>query len=90
MGKNTLKTSFGKWIVPNNFGRFQKTINLHKRDHYTRKLTTQSFVLLMFYSHLNEMESLYAMEASITDDNLQNALGFRFYVNHRFLAIQEK
>ena len=76
MDKNTLKTSFGKWVGPINFEKLNKSIDFHKQDHYTKKLTTQSFVLLMLYSHLNEMESLHAMEAALADDNLQNALGF--------------
>ena len=76
MDKNTLKTSFGKWVGPINFEKLNKSIDFNKQDHYTKKLTTQSFVLLMLYSHLNEMESLYAMESALADDNLQNALGF--------------
>ena len=76
MDKNTLKTSFGKWVGPINFDKLRKSVDFHKQDHYTKKLTTQSFVLLMLYSHLNEKESLYAMEAALADENLQNALGF--------------
>ncbi len=30
----------------------------------------------MLYSHLNDTDSLYTMEAALADDNLQNALGF--------------
>lgn len=61
---------------PINFKKLKKSIDFHKQDRYTKKLTTQSFVLLMLYSHLNEKESLHAIEAAIADDNLQNALGF--------------
>lgn len=74
MNKNTVKTSFGKWVGPINFDKVQKNIDLYKHDHYTKKLTTHSFVLLMLYSHLNNMASLHAMEAALADDNIQNAL----------------
>ncbi|WP_445683401.1 hypothetical protein [Sporosarcina sp. FSL K6-6792] len=36
----------------------------------------QSFMLLMLYSHLSGKESFYAMEAALTDENLQTTLGF--------------
>ena len=76
MDKNTLKTSFGKWVGPINFDKLRKSVDFYKQDHYTKKLTTQSFVLLMLYSHLKKKESLHAIEADIADDDLQNALGF--------------
>ena len=76
MDKNTLKTSFGKWVGPINFDKLRKSVDSHRQDHYTKKLTTQSFVLLMLYSHLSGQESLHAMEAALADENLQNTLGF--------------
>ena len=76
MDKNTLKTSFGKWVGPINFDKVRKSVDFYRQDHYTKKLTTQSFVLLMLYSHLSGMESLHAMEAALADENLQNTLGF--------------
>lgn len=76
MDKNTVKTSFGKWVGPINFDKVQKNIDLYKQDHYTKKLTTHSFILLMLYAHLTEMASLHAMEIALADDNLQKAVGF--------------
>ena len=76
MDKNTLKTSFGKWVGPINFDKIKKSVDFYKQDHYTKKLTTESFILLMLYAHLNKKESLYAMEAELADEGLQNALGF--------------
>lgn len=76
MDKNTLKTSFGKWVGPINFEKLNKSIDFYKQDHYTKKLTTQSYVLLMLYSHLNKLESLHAIEAAVVDENVQNTLGF--------------
>ena len=70
------KTSAGKWVGPINFKKLKKSIDFHKQDRYTKKLTTQSFVLLMLYSHLDEKESLYSMETAIADDKLQKAHGF--------------
>lgn len=76
MDKNTLKTSFGKWVGPINFDKIKILVDSYKQDHYTKKLTTQSFILLMLYSHLTKKESLYAIEAAFADEDLQKTIGF--------------
>src|SRR5690625_234009 len=61
MDKNTLKTSFGKWISP---------INL-------KKLTTEAFLKLMLFAQLHETESLHAISDALLDEDFQKVLGFR-------------
>lgn len=40
MDKNTHKTSFSKWLGAISFQKFNKTVNAHWQDRYTKKLTT--------------------------------------------------
>src|SRR5699024_12083490 len=74
MDKNTPKTSFEQWFSPLNMKLldFQvKTLNL---DYYTKKLTTESFLKLLLFAQLNEIESLHALSDSLFDDQLQKAV----------------
>lgn len=76
MDKNTLKTSFGKWVSPINFKKFDEIVNSHNQDRYIKKLTTQSYLLLMLYTHLKKLDSLHELEKALADDDLQAAAGF--------------
>ena len=77
MDKNTLKTSFGKWIAPINMVNLLKSIEINKQDYYTKKLTTVSYIKLMLLAQLQEFESLEAMSDALIDEELQKALGFK-------------
>src|SRR5690625_4590359 len=68
MDKITIKTSFGQWFSPINLQLFEEHVKTMKLDYYTKKLTTASFLKLMLFAQLQEMESLYALGDSLFDD----------------------
>jgi hypothetical protein len=76
MDKNTLKTSFGKWIAPINTKNILKQIENCKQDYYTKKLTTVACIKIMLLAQLKGFESLKDMSDALINDGLQKALGF--------------
>src|SRR5690625_4293388 len=76
MDKNTLKTSFGKWISPINMKKLSKQVDILKQDYYTKKLTTESFIKIMLFAQLHEAESLHAISDALLDEDFQKAVGF--------------
>lgn len=76
MDKNTLFSSFGKWISPINFDLLLEQVDELKLDYYTKKLTTESYLKLMLLAHLDEWDSLHDMSDAMVDDDLQKAVGF--------------
>ena len=77
MDKNTLKTSFGKWISPINMKKLSKQVDILKQDYYTKKLTTESFLKIMLFAQLHETESLHAISDALLDEDFQKAVGFK-------------
>ncbi len=75
MDKNTRKTSFGKWVSPINFEKFNETVMIRGQDRYTKKLTTQAYTLLMLHAHLTQTDSLHALKAALASDDLAQAAG---------------
>lgn len=75
MDKHTKKTSFGKWINVINFEKFNETVNVHGQDRYTKKLTTQAYLLLMLHAQLVKADSLHALEAALANADLARAAG---------------
>ena len=75
MDKITRKTSFGQWFSAINFRLFEEQVESLKLDHYTKKLTTESFLKLMLFSQLEEIESLHALTDRLTNEELQNGVG---------------
>lgn len=76
MDKNTLKSSFGKWITPINSKILFEQVEESKQDHYTKKLTTVAYIKLMLLAQLQGFESLEEMSDALIHDQLQKALGF--------------
>ncbi|WP_096200279.1 IS4 family transposase [Bacillus sp. FJAT-45350] len=71
MDKITRKTSFGQWFSPINLQLFEENVKTLKLDYYTKKLTTESFLKLLLFAQLQEIESLHALGDSLFDDKLQ-------------------
>lgn len=71
MDKNTRKTSFGQWFSPINIQLVEENVKTMKLDYYTKKLTTESFLKLLLFSQLQEVESLHALADCLFDDQLQ-------------------
>lgn len=76
MDKNTLLSSFGKWVSPINGQKLSKLVKEHNQDYYTKKLTTEAYLKLMLFAQLHEVESLHAMSDALLDDDLQATLEF--------------
>ncbi|WP_077702820.1 DUF4372 domain-containing protein [Virgibacillus dokdonensis] len=76
MDKNTLKSSFGKWVSPINTKKLFEQVEENKQDYYTKKLTTAAYIKLMLLAQLQGFESLEEMSDALIDDGLQKALGF--------------
>src|SRR5690625_1729979 len=76
MDKNTLKTSFGKWISPLNMKKLAKQVDILRQDYYTKKLTTEAYLKIMLFAQLHETESLHAISDALLDEGFQQALGF--------------
>jgi len=71
MDKITRKTSFGQWFSPINLSVFEVQVKTKKLDFYTKKLTTESFLKLLLFAQLQEIESLHALSDCLFDDQLQ-------------------
>jgi len=54
--KITRKTSFGQWFSPINLKIFEEQVKTMKLDYYTKKLKTESFLKLLLFSQLQEVE----------------------------------
>ena len=74
MDKITRKTSFGQWFSPINIQLFEEQVKTMKLDYYTKKLTTESFLKLLLFAQLQEIESLHALSDSLFDDQLQKGI----------------
>ncbi|WP_412839784.1 DUF4372 domain-containing protein, partial [Bacillus paranthracis] len=74
MDKITRKTSFGQWFSPINLQLLEDNVKTLKLDYYTKKLTTVSFLKLLLFAQLVEIESLHALGDSLFDDHLQNGV----------------
>lgn len=74
MDKITRKTSFGQWFSSINLQLFEETVKTLKLDYYTKKLTTESFLKLLLFAQLQEVESLHALGDCLFDDQLQKGV----------------
>jgi IS4 transposase len=74
MDKITRKTSFGQWFSQINLQLFEENVKTMKLDSYTKKLTTDSFLTLLLFAQLNEIESLHALVDCLFDDKLQKGI----------------
>ncbi|MFU0789866.1 MAG: IS4 family transposase [Virgibacillus proomii] len=74
MDKITPKTSFGQWFSSINLQQFEENVKTMKLDYYTKKLTTESFLKLLLFAQLEEVESLHELNACLFDDQLQNEI----------------
>lgn len=76
MDKNTLFSSFGKWVAPINIQKLSEQVEELKQDYYTKKLMTEAYIKLLLFAQLHETESLQAMSDALLDEDLQKTLGF--------------
>lgn len=75
MDKITPKTSFGQWFSSINLKKFEDNVKTMKLDYYTKKLMTESFLKLLLYAQLEEVESLHELNARLFNNDLQKKVG---------------
>lgn len=76
MDKDTLFSSFGKYIAPINIVKLQQRVEEIKQDKYTKKLTTKAYLLLFLYAQLRQKESLHAISIDLLEETFQREVGF--------------
>jgi IS4 transposase len=74
MDKNTVKTSFGKYVNVMNLENL--AVPIQEMDRYMKKYSFESYLHFMIYAHLNEIDSLRALEDALINKDLQAQLGF--------------
>ena len=75
MDKITRKTAFGQWFFPINLHFFEEQVKAMNLDYYMKKLTAESFLKLLLFAQLEEIESLHALGDCLFDDQLQKGSG---------------
>lgn len=76
MDKNTLLSSFGKWVSPINFKIIEDWKNTSLLDRYVKKLSTLVYLFLFIEAQLEKRTGLRSiMRALQADEDLQQALG---------------
>jgi hypothetical protein len=76
MDKNTLFSSFGKWIAPIYGEKFCRQIQESRQDKYVKKLTTTAYLLLFLHAQLESRDGLRDIAADALNEEFQNILGF--------------
>jgi IS4 transposase len=76
MDKDTLLSSFGKWVAPINSEILQDWKDTTALDRYTKKLTTSIFLLLFVEAQLQRRKGLRGIMRELqADEEFQQALG---------------
>lgn len=75
MDKNTLFSSFGKWVSPINSVKFQERVEEVNQDKYTKKLTTKAYLLLFLHAQLQQREGLREIAVDALNEDFQKELG---------------
>jgi hypothetical protein len=74
MNKNTLLSSFGKWVAPINSVKFQQRVDEMNQDKYTKKLMTEAYLLLFLHAQLQQREGLRAIADDALNEDFQQEL----------------
>lgn len=85
MDNSTPETSFEQWLSPVNTPLFQSLVAAHQSDYYIKKLTTESFLKLLLYAQLNEVESTRVLSDCVWDERLQAGIHLEF-ISHSQLS----
>ncbi|MDQ8735693.1 DUF4372 domain-containing protein, partial [Paenibacillus sp. LHD-38] len=76
MDKDTLLSSFGKWVAPINSNIIQDWQNFSTLDRYTKKMSTMVFLLLFVEAQLQKRKGLRSIMREIqADEEFQQAIG---------------
>lgn len=72
MDKNTLFSSFGKWVAPINIVKLQQRID---ETDQVKKLTTKAYLLLFLHAQLQQRDGLQAIADDVLSKEFQRELG---------------
>jgi hypothetical protein len=75
MDKNTLFSSFGKWLSPICTKTFTDRVNAIEQDKYVKKLTTLSYLKLFLHAHLHQRDGLREIADDLLSKGFQRELG---------------
>jgi IS4 transposase len=75
MDKDTLFSSFGKWLSPICSKTFGNQIANSGQDKYVKKLTTPTYLKLFLYAQLQQSEGLREIADDVLSKELQQELG---------------
>lgn len=76
MDKDTLLTSFGKWVAPLNSNIFEDWKDNSTLDRYVKKLSTLVFLFLFIEAQIQKRSGLRSIMRTVqADEELQKALG---------------
>ncbi|OXM13894.1 IS4 family transposase [Paenibacillus herberti] len=76
MDKDTLFSSFGKWIAPIFTKTFTDRIAETRQDAYVKKLTTTAYLKLFLHAQLHQREGLRSIADDLLSQAFQHELGF--------------
>lgn len=77
MDKDTLFSSFGKWISPICKKTFTERVHEVKQDKYVKKLTTLSYVKLFLHAQIQQRDGLREIAADVLCKDFQEELGMK-------------
>jgi IS4 transposase len=77
MDKNTLFSSFGKWISPICAKTFTERVALGEQDKYVKKFTTYAYLKLFLHAQIHQRDGLREIAADVLSKGFQRELGFQ-------------
>ncbi|WP_019537209.1 DUF4372 domain-containing protein [Paenibacillus ginsengihumi] len=75
MDKNTLFSSFGKWLSPICTKTFAERVNKIEQDKYVKKLTTLAYLKLFLHAQLHQRDGLREIADDLLSKGFQKELG---------------
>lgn len=75
MDKNTLFSSFGKWLSPICTRTFTERVNAADQDKYVKKLSTLSYFKLFLHAQLQQRDGLREIADDVLSKDFQKELG---------------
>jgi IS4 transposase len=75
MDKNTLFSSFGKWISPICAKTFTERVALGEQDKYVKKFTTYAYLKLFLHAQIHQRDGLREIAADVLSLDFQQELG---------------
>ncbi|WP_244209271.1 DUF4372 domain-containing protein [Paenibacillus ferrarius] len=75
LDKDTLFSSFGKWLEPICLKTFKDRIAKTQQDKYVKKLTTPAYLKLFLHAQLQQRDGLREIADDVLSEDFQKELG---------------